>query len=314
MLNKDLFYHIEYLVTDRCNMNCPYCFEHDRLNIDLSEVNKLPHQDFSFFGGEPLLVLPKLIEWSQKHKLDTSNTYINTNGIAIVENIELIETLGIPLVISLDGPPDVQDIRQKGSYNKIMRGIEAMVARDLPWALQPTIAPQNLHKVDLIYEHVWEILAKYQSTYSIHNSTVGYTFLEDPTMHESAFNTLLGSFHRCVSILVREYQTYAREWMRQFIIKPAYSCSAGVDTVAVLPNGDASFCHRAPYEDVESEDYAFLNSAVQQVGRKNNDWAHHCTLLNQKTTGSPMLFSASYKLFMKKFEAFKKAAIPKEYY
>ena len=115
-------------ITNRCTLRCKHCFIYRDGNPNdasaemetpvmlekLAELQKLHKiQHMLWMGGEPLL-RPDVLE--NGIKLFPSNT-ITTNG-----TIKPIELPGCIYVISVDGPPRLNDlVRGNGTFNKVMK-------------------------------------------------------------------------------------------------------------------------------------------------------------------------------------------------
>lgn len=139
---------ITLMITERCNMQCTYCYERGNRNntpIDMSADQAysyiryaLGHSDpnkpfaVTFFGGEPLLAYKTIIEiLTRLRHLDRNIFYaITTNGtICNSEILNLFAEHSICLTISLDGNEATHDRHRKfcngkGSYASIMKNIE----------------------------------------------------------------------------------------------------------------------------------------------------------------------------------------------
>ncbi len=135
---------IVLIITQRCNLNCIYCYENHKSekhmsfekvkNIIDNEVIKLDKDTIltiEFFGGEPFLEFDLIKEtvryvkekWKD-YKIRFSAT---TNGTLINKEVEkwLIENKAIfECVLSLDGTPEMQNFNRpylngEGSYNNV---------------------------------------------------------------------------------------------------------------------------------------------------------------------------------------------------
>ncbi|MBT8352401.1 MAG: radical SAM protein [Deltaproteobacteria bacterium] len=115
-------------ITNRCTLRCRHCFIYRDGNPNdvstemktpmmlkkLAELQKLHGiQHMLWMGGEPLL-RPDVLQ--DGIKLFSSNT-ITTNG-----TIKPIELSDCKYVISLDGPPKLNDaVRGNGTFKKVMK-------------------------------------------------------------------------------------------------------------------------------------------------------------------------------------------------
>ncbi|MCP4665250.1 MAG: radical SAM protein [Deltaproteobacteria bacterium] len=115
-------------ITNRCNLRCKHCFifrdgnpnqskaemDDDTMVQQLQSLRKEHHIEIMLWmGGEPLLrpeVLRKGLEIFDRNTITTNGT------------MDLIDFPGCTYVISLDGPPDINDlVRGKGSFDKVMK-------------------------------------------------------------------------------------------------------------------------------------------------------------------------------------------------
>nr|WP_308742308.1 radical SAM protein [uncultured Anaerocolumna sp.] len=165
-------------VTQNCNLRCKYCIyseEHSIMqrshssknmswetakaalnflwehSVDSSSIN------VGFYGGEPLLQMPlikQVIEYSKKLFKGKKLTFnMTTNGTLLdEEKILYLQEEEISLMISLDGPKEINDMNRvfvngTGTYDTVMKKIELMreiapeYAKEL--SISMVIDPQN---------------------------------------------------------------------------------------------------------------------------------------------------------------------------
>ncbi len=146
-------------VTQICNLACTYCAAggdgtYGDPTTKISVDKTLPQLSFflgkldpgdkftlTFLGGEPLLypegieLISKYLEQEAKQKNITLRLRIVTNGTLLNQkNIELLTRFKMHVVISLDGPPEINDaIRKTKSSNfntaSILKNLESLMAR-----------------------------------------------------------------------------------------------------------------------------------------------------------------------------------------
>jgi radical SAM protein with 4Fe4S-binding SPASM domain len=127
-------------LVERCNLRCHYCYqwgdsgsyhEKERLKVlDYTAIEKIVHDGaghkltFALFGGEPFLH-PKVFSIIKLIKQSGSFVYVNTNGTMLEHHAEeLIDTPPDRVWVSLDGPPEINDMqRGKGVFEKVKKGI-----------------------------------------------------------------------------------------------------------------------------------------------------------------------------------------------
>jgi mycofactocin biosynthetic radical S-adenosylmethionine protein MftC len=149
--------NITWEVTRQCNLKCIHClsdsstvssneltFEECRGIVD--QLAALKVFEINFGGGEPLLksyFLPLLYYIHEKGIV----TCISTNGTVLTD--EAIACFsGSPLVnvqVSLDGAtPEVNDsIRGRGTFKKIIRGIERLAGKNIPLSINTVVTAKN---------------------------------------------------------------------------------------------------------------------------------------------------------------------------
>ncbi len=141
---------IELYLAEACNLRCRYCYvdgnaalnnglmpwEIARQAIDLvfSRAGDADQIHITFFGGEPLLnkpVLRRAMDYSQQLGAERGKQVIysmTTNATLLDDEIiDLIKRYNFGLMVSLDGPPEVQDrMRPFADGRRIIRpGVSA---------------------------------------------------------------------------------------------------------------------------------------------------------------------------------------------
>ena len=151
--NAGLFYATVVLTLD-CNLACPYCFEDNfRGRHTMSEavaelmVQKIQREEIGegrevtlrFYGGEPLLALPRLKEIASRLNIAAlsagtkfSFTLVTNATLLTRQVVQELIPLGLTgAQITLDGPPAIHD-RQRpyvsgaGSFGTIVENISAV--------------------------------------------------------------------------------------------------------------------------------------------------------------------------------------------
>ena len=171
---------IEMMLTRKCNMNCKYCFEHDKngKELDLDEAYSLltknnyslPIRRFYMFGGEPLLNLEFMVNLIERIKADnticskTKDSWIHeithnitTNGTLIDKNIDLLRDYGFTLQVSLDGPEEINDLNRvdhngKGHFKQIEANLKLCRDNGVDYCLHGAVSHNNYKNFDKINE------------------------------------------------------------------------------------------------------------------------------------------------------------------
>lgn len=163
------------IMTYNCNCACQYCFE----NLDKSLENvekgrmfetlstiasivkdyKIDDVKISFFGGEPLLEVDKIIEvcaFFKERNISVKFTVI-TNGTLLSREIALLlKKAGVVnYQITIDGLGDVHDCRRplktrRSSFDAIIHNIEAIKDLNVNVTIRVNIDDTNVEQIPLI--------------------------------------------------------------------------------------------------------------------------------------------------------------------
>lgn len=153
-------------MTNGCNLNCIYCFEHDKhpsmmspetgITIIDKAYRKVSNSNggkfmVNFFGGEPFLnwdCMKAIIDHANEKNYDifwgvTTNLTILTDEI-----IEYIDDNNIYLLVSADGLGYIHDKNRSGSYTKVMNNIQRLIKEGLGIfvEIRMTILPEDIDK------------------------------------------------------------------------------------------------------------------------------------------------------------------------
>ncbi len=158
-LKKRIPLMIGWSLTSSCNLKCPYCSywrQHQKKEIEtekifsiIDEMYQINVRRIRFTGGEPLLRtdLPYIIEYCKKRGIHVS---IGTNGTLLKRKFNDIKLVDM-ITISLDGPQEVHDaIRGKGTYKKVMEGIELCKKYNIKFQIDTVISSMNLKHLHFI--------------------------------------------------------------------------------------------------------------------------------------------------------------------
>lgn len=148
-------------VTSRCNLDCSYCYVYNmgddawrfqpkrmtletgrRIAEQLGDIYRLQRLPFSavLHGGEPLLLGPErlreLLSVLRSELPHPCGIHVQTNGILLSDRIiDILVASDVGISISIDGPAHVHDRNRvdhggKGSFNRVMQGIERVMSRE----------------------------------------------------------------------------------------------------------------------------------------------------------------------------------------
>lgn len=267
-------------ISHDCNLRCTYCFgekydqekklmssEVAERSVDFLIKNSKDQTNLSlsFFGGEPLLNF-KEIEHTVLYAQAEGNKHgkefrfhVTTNGTLL--NSRIIEFLvknKFSLIISLDGPKEVNDIMRpfangKGSYGIICRNIKAVQAMGdaLPFTVRSTFTRKHL-EVDNLVMHLAGLGIKDISVEPC------ATTLEDLQIREEDLSELNQHYDLLADkylgeILAGRYFSFfhLKQMMDQVHSKTSklVQCGAGQGYMAVGADGRLYPCHRLVGQD-----------------------------------------------------------------
>jgi len=153
--SRDTFSTLELHISHVCNMRCRYCFAEagdyggeaklmsEALALDAIDtfIDQLPPEGTGtivYFGGEPLMNRPVILAGTPhalrraKEQGKTVRFSITTNATMLDDEIiAFMNEHEFTVLISIDGPPDVQDHLRPlksgaGSYEKALSGIQRL--------------------------------------------------------------------------------------------------------------------------------------------------------------------------------------------
>jgi uncharacterized protein len=167
-------------ITDRCNLRCDYCYlphlARD-MSIDIgraaiestfrsASLNHYRRVKLKYAGGEALLcfsVIKDLHLYAQslsKERDIILDGVVLSNGTLITpEIIEMLQTLNLRLMISLDGLSDLHNIQRnyaggKGSFQDVERGIKIALQNGLIPDISITVSGRNAEGLPDVIEWI----------------------------------------------------------------------------------------------------------------------------------------------------------------
>lgn len=157
--------------TFACNLSCVYCYQEPFAPlsggiisvehiaalfayIDRFHLDEEPRPYLTLFGGEPLVDaganhdrIERILAAAEERRLGVA---VVTNGFAIEAYLaQLSRSLIREVQVTLDGPPIMHDRRRPlakggGTFEQIARGIDALVAANIPVNLRIVVDRENL--------------------------------------------------------------------------------------------------------------------------------------------------------------------------
>lgn len=279
-----------------CNLKCKYCFasqgdfngpkglmsfEVGKKSLDylIANSGNRKNLEVDFFGGEPLLnfeVVKQLVDYGNEQAAKHNKLFrftITTNGVLLDdEKIKYINEHMHNVVLSLDGRKEINDnmrptLNDKGSYDVIVPKFQKLIKerdKNKFYYIRGTFTRHNmdfgkdvLHFRDLGFE-----LTSMEPVVD-HNENV-YALREED-----------------VALVNKEYERFAKDYLeirkedRDFkffhfmidlsggpcAIKRISGCGAGLEYLAITPDGDIYPCHQF----VGNEDFKMGSLFDEQI-------------------------------------------------
>jgi uncharacterized protein len=163
-------------LTERCNLNCVYCYEHGRRGRDITLGKAIPVLEtmlekysgldsigINFCGGEPLLRfedIQKIYLHIQKKYIETANwkssVYFSmtTNGTLLTPEMAQWFENHPPFVfaLSFDGTPESQNHNRSNSYDQVMNNLWFFKKNMRP--MKMTIGPDSIAQCAQDIKHI----------------------------------------------------------------------------------------------------------------------------------------------------------------
>lgn len=291
-------------VAHSCNFACSYCFakkgsyggsdsimsvEVARKAIDYLHDNSPEREtlEVDFFGGEPFLAFETVkntIEYAKSRYNDKKWRFtITTNGSLLTEETEqFLYDNDVSIVLSLDGDKSVNDKYRvlkngKGTFDLLFDKIRKVTEHR---------KESGGYYVRGTYTHTTLDISK--TVMDLHNFGFKYISLEPVVTKESSIGVEANDLQK----LRKEYEKLAEEYVASqrksswtffhfnvdleagpCIQKRINGCGAGVEYLAVSPNGDIYPCHQ--FDGIEETKLGDIysgitNKELQEKFRKAN--------------------------------------------
>lgn len=255
---------LEPLFTQKCNLNCTYCFEKhkDGKNMNFDEfilyvrgdLFSLPSTNFYVFGGEPFLNSQFLEEffnyikstkfWSIEEKNSIINSIgqgITTNGTLIKNYKDMLRTNGASLQVSLDGPEFINDkcrvdFSGKGHFKEILNNIKDLSAEGIPIIVHGALCKDNYKYLKDIVKFFLEFSLKNikepldsiedSKLLSLLNSNKYMTVIEDD-LDDHDIDVYLNSFIEACEFLMKTDLLNPLDYNKRLIVLKGFLTHTG---------------------------------------------------------------------------------------
>lgn len=277
---------LRLIITNTCNLKCKYCYANEgtyqtsdnytntNAKMKISDAKKIIDNvllsyeeidEISFFGGEPFLnfdvikeIINYIVEKVNEGKLKKIPRFSTvTNGTIVTkEIIELINKFNIHVVVSLDGPKDVNDQLRitktdSGTYDLIEKNILYLKKyTNQPSIIECTYTSKHIkngyNKKNLLkfFKDKFDIKIVHICPVSIENDSLRFLELD---IHEKKvlkkdniderFNEFLYSniYDSTVIKFLTIFNTKSLKFSK-------YYCNAGIEQITINVNGDIFPC------------------------------------------------------------------------
>ena len=299
-------------VAHDCNLRCRYCFadagefngprglmppevSKKALDFLIDHSGSRKHLEVDLFGGEPLMNMETVRaavaygrELEKKHDKQINFT-ITTNGVGLTDDIiDYLNAEMHNIVLSLDGRPEVHDalrptVNGKGSYDIALANMKKLVERrgDKEYYVRGTFTSKNLdftedvkHLRNLGFEQLSlePVVLPDDSPYAILEEHVAQVLKEYDELANYVLasrqtpDTWLNFFHFMVDLSGGPC-----------LKKRITGCGAGVEYVAVTPEGDIYPCHQFVGQDKMKMGSVITGELNEGIRKSFAD----CTLLDK---------------------------------
>lgn len=280
--------------TEKCNLNCTYCFEHyksgkskqaiDSYNVITNNGHRdiIPNHKIFNIGGEPLLNLDYTLDLTDliknnssitsksKKNLIRDNNSLITNGTTIDKNLDTIKSNNIHLQISMDGNKEVHDNNRvyydkHGSWDDIIKNIDILNDNEYKnYTIHSVLSSKDFNKFFEVVKYHILFIIKNKPLNSIGQNLVSLVMESEVT--DEQINELICQFYEVVKYILysddlKEVDNESRKQMAiNFLSRRGCStCSAGHTMFILDSNNKVYGCHRLCTFDKERLELYDLN-------------------------------------------------------
>ncbi len=157
---------VTLVLTHDCNLGCGYCYAGAKFNkrmpaeiaaeaLELAFSKGAAKVQISFFGGEPLIAWPMLVDVANEARERAAaqgaelKMSVTTNGTLLDrERAKILDDLGVYVGLSIDGIAEAHDSNRPkmgggSSFDDVKRGLDVLLARGTPFETISVVTPQN---------------------------------------------------------------------------------------------------------------------------------------------------------------------------
>lgn len=257
--------HLQFELTDECNMFCNYCYRNAKYVQDASfSRSAVSSQSFTeveavykrciangvraieLSGGEPMMSehFKNVIKLLGRHGILVA---VETNGTLIDDEIaDLLSSCGnVMLSVSLDGHNE--EINRKishcpGGFQRTIDGVKRLAERKIVFRIAATACPENI-------DHLEELLLLSQEVGAVQFGCVmpmsfGRQKVVEKQEGEESVNTLGCRFNAVWNQLIEKYPTFIAQFNESTwnYHQQVGNCGVGHRSFGVDPEGNVRIC------------------------------------------------------------------------
>jgi radical SAM protein with 4Fe4S-binding SPASM domain len=245
-------------ITNRCNLNCPFCYNDSRRSEDADVAALMaavtaapelfsPEATFILLGGEPFLTPDRTF-----HAIEATNTQfkapalVSTNGTLINDDVVAhLAKLNVEVQVSLDAPDQrTHDAgRGRGIYDRALAGIGKLVEAGVPVILSMVYNARNLDDFEPYLDLAQKLGAREARFIPLRQIGGGLSMRNDAPNQRRAFDQLLDVLERrpeLSHLLGRDYFSIAMAMCRFTL--PRSGCGIGRQVLFIDADGTVYPC------------------------------------------------------------------------
>ncbi len=296
-------FHVQFHITNRCNLRCRHCYEGAQRGIIEWELNEFKQAieklwacfskwgvqgEISLIGGEPTLhpLFYKMVEYLHQRG-DVTAISILTNGVYLDDSfINKMKDYNCFVQVSIDGNSQKQHdfIRGDGTFSKTLTNARALSQAGIPVSAHCVLSRYTYP----ITEELFQVLDENGVSQLAFSRLVPFGNAKSSDMLSSQELKDTYSFIRTMA------QKYGNSGLHVAATRPLWCtidemlggfCPAGIQTITILENGDIMPCRRLPIVigNIKSDSFYriwYTNSVLENLrNREKIKQCNHCSYL-----------------------------------
>ncbi|MCB9112162.1 MAG: radical SAM protein [Anaerolineales bacterium] len=326
-------------LTDRCNLRCSYCYlPHVREDMS-SEIghtavdaifrsavsNGFKQVKLKYAGGEPLLrfsLVQELHAYAQqmadKHDIELEGVVLSNGTLLTSEIVEALNTLGLRLMISLDGLGQYHDAHRpyaggRGTFDDVADAVDLALEHGLAPSISVTVSSRTAQGLPKLMAWILERDLPFSLNFYRENE-LSATHEDMRLDEEKIIDGMLAAFNVIEKNLPRRSFLGGLIDRANLSAPHTHTCGVGQNYLVFDQNGQVAKCQmhiRKPVTDVHAEDPLALIRAdqigiqnlpvMEKEGCRSCEWRHWCAggcpLETHRATGRYDVKSPNCKIY-----------------